>query len=37
MHVFRRKICKTAKDFVPFLYKTEINSLARVTKIRGMV
>ena len=23
--------------FVPFLYKTEINSLARVTKIKDMV
>ena len=31
------KICTVQIFFVPFLYKTEINSLARVTKIKDMV
>lgn len=29
--------CSNKKIFLPFLYKTEINSLARVTKIKDMV
>ena len=31
------EIWKRTDYFVPFLYKTEINSLARVTKIKDMV
>ena len=30
-------ICIPPAFFVPFLYKTEINYLARVTKIMGIV
>ena len=30
-------ICPCQQKAVPFLYKTEINSLARVTKIKDMV
>lgn len=33
----QRLFCHSTKILVPFLYKTEINSLARVTKIKDMV
>ena len=37
MAVFAPFFCLPRFFFVPFLYKTEINSLARVTKIKDMV